>query len=266
MWPVPWSSRCFESVPKLTGSVVATEGPRQVFLSSGDDNTGLQVLGHAFTEAVGGAAREHGNAPRSIMVVGYHVPASFTPASLATHAGGIWCGIGGVGDSQWVLLNVAGLDQGTRVPGAARRWRGIWSDFGTPESERDASRGFRRVDRATYYGSIPTWQANGPSLRSMEAHAVSQRVLDVIGKLRKRMATERAPWAEGVEERAFDEAAQFVRAWSREPAHMPDVGIADDGEVELPVEARRCPCGSRFLRRRRVFLLRARQARLSVRT
>ena len=223
--------RMFERVPEVTGSVVPTEDPRRVFVSSGDDTTGL----HAFTGAVGGPAREHGNAPCSSMVIGYSVPAWLTLASPGPHAGGIWGDIGGVGDSQWVLLNVAGLDQGASVSGVVRRWSGsgIWSYFSVPESEGDASRDFPRVDKATYYGSFPIWRANRPKLRSIEARAVGQRVLHVISELRKRVATERAPWADDVDKRAFGEATQFVRAWSREPVHMPDVGVADDGEVNF---------------------------------
>ena len=83
------------------------------------------------------------------------------------------------------------------------------------------------------YDAIPASQANAPNSRRQKAPAVSALILEVISKLRNVREAERAPWAEWPRALAFDEAVKFVRAWKREPEHMPNVGVAHDGEVNF---------------------------------
>ena len=59
---------------------------------------------------------------------------------------------------------------------------------------------------------------------------VRERVLQVVDGLRNQASL--APWARP-EPRAFDDAVQFVRAWADEPVHMPDIGVAEDGELNF---------------------------------
>ena len=58
-------------------------------------------------------------------------------------------------------------------------------------------------------------------------------VLERIAGLRDTSEDERAPWATWPDERAFEDAVTFVKAWSSSTIRMPDVGLADDGEVNF---------------------------------
>ena len=67
----------------------------------------------------------------------------------------------------------------------------------------------------------------GPRTRSQE------RVLARLGQLRSAPQSEQPPWVERPEDRAFADAEEFVTAWRPVEIQMPDVGLADDGEVNF---------------------------------
>ena len=62
---------------------------------------------------------------------------------------------------------------------------------------------------------------------------VREFVLERIARLRGTSEDERAPWATWPDERAFEDAVTFVKAWSSNTIRMPDMGLADDGEVNF---------------------------------
>ena len=62
---------------------------------------------------------------------------------------------------------------------------------------------------------------------------VREFVLERIARLRGTSEDERASWATWPDERAFDDAVTFVNAWTSSTIRRPDVGIADDGEVNF---------------------------------
>ena len=58
-------------------------------------------------------------------------------------------------------------------------------------------------------------------------------VLDRLRRLRRVPEAEQPPWAERPAVRAFDDAEEFVGAWPSVSLQMPNVGLADDGEVNF---------------------------------
>ena len=62
---------------------------------------------------------------------------------------------------------------------------------------------------------------------------VRELVLEHLADLMNTPKTRRAPWATWPVISAFEDAMAFVRAWPREALVMPDVGLADDGEVNF---------------------------------
>ena len=59
------------------------------------------------------------------------------------------------------------------------------------------------------------------------------RVLERLRELRAAPEAEQPPWAERPADRAFADAQRFVSAWPSVDLPMPDVGLADDGEVNF---------------------------------
>ena len=59
------------------------------------------------------------------------------------------------------------------------------------------------------------------------------RVLERLRALRADPEAEEPPWAERPSDRAFADALSFVSAWTTAALPMPDVGLADDGEVNF---------------------------------
>ena len=59
------------------------------------------------------------------------------------------------------------------------------------------------------------------------------RVLERLRELRAAPEAEQPPWAERPVDRAFADAQRFVSAWPSVDLPMPDVGLADDGEVNF---------------------------------
>ena len=59
------------------------------------------------------------------------------------------------------------------------------------------------------------------------------RVLERLRELRADPQAEQPPWAELPTDRAFADARRFVSAWDSGDLPMPDVGLADDGEVNF---------------------------------
>ena len=59
------------------------------------------------------------------------------------------------------------------------------------------------------------------------------RVLERLRELRAAPEAEQPPWAERPADRAFTDAQRFVSAWPSVDLPMPDVGLADDGEVNF---------------------------------
>ena len=66
-----------------------------------------------------------------------------------------------------------------------------------------------------------------------EVSEPGNRVVGQIEALRDTRAADRAPWAKWPTDRTFDDAVQFVNAWPSEEILPPDVGLADDGEVNF---------------------------------
>ena len=62
---------------------------------------------------------------------------------------------------------------------------------------------------------------------------VRELVLDQLADLLNTPEPHRAPWATWPVISAFEDAMAFVRAWPGEALVMPDVGLADDGEVNF---------------------------------
>ena len=85
----------------------------------------------------------------------------------------------------------------------------------------------RILEDITTYASPVTGYASETTQEGTEF------VLDRIAKLRRTPEDERAPWATWPDERAFDDAVMFARAWSSDTIRIPDVGLADDGEVNF---------------------------------
>ena len=63
-------------------------------------------------------------------------------------------------------------------------------------------------------------------------------VLDRLRRLRRAPEAEQPPWAECPLDRAFDDAEEFVTAWPSVALQMPNVGLAEDGEVNFLWEGR----------------------------
>ena len=82
----------------------------------------------------------------------------------------------------------------------------------------------------TYELCVTSWGVDS-------THEVREIVLERIAGLRDTSEDERAPWATWPDERAFEDAVTFVKAWSSSTIRMPDVGLADDGEVNFLWEA-----------------------------
>ena len=62
---------------------------------------------------------------------------------------------------------------------------------------------------------------------------VRELVLEHLADLLNTPESRRAPWATWPVISAFEDAMAFVRAWPGEALVMPDVGLADDGEVSF---------------------------------
>lgn len=78
-----------------------------------------------------------------------------------------------------------------------------------------------------------SYEATNQQVDEPKQGSVTKRVLAVIAELKENRTTERSPWVDEPDERAFLEAIQFVKAWKRDPTFMPDIGIADDGELNF---------------------------------
>ena len=117
------------------------------------------------------------------------------------------------------------------------------------EVSRAVARGIWRIDTVTEeYGSSAEAAilAQRSPLRArdegidvlsavpeMSEALTRDRVLDHIRRLRSAPEAVQPPWAESPAESTFNDAKEFVTAWPSVKLLMPDVGLADDGEVNF---------------------------------
>lgn len=80
---------------------------------------------------------------------------------------------------------------------------------------------------------IAKYECHVTSWWSEVTQEVPEHVLERIARLRSTPEDERAIWTTWPQERAFDDAEAFVEAWSSNALRTPDVGLADDGEVNF---------------------------------
>lgn len=69
------------------------------------------------------------------------------------------------------------------------------------------------------------------------SQGVASLALKRIAELRRTPEGERVPWSTWPDERAFSDARTFVLAWPSDAVLTPDIGLADDGEVNFLWEA-----------------------------
>ena len=68
---------------------------------------------------------------------------------------------------------------------------------------------------------------------SRDVGTTKHRVLERLRELRADPRAKQSPWAKRPANHAFGDAQRFVSAWDSEDLPMPDVGLADDGEVNF---------------------------------
>lgn len=80
---------------------------------------------------------------------------------------------------------------------------------------------------------VARYECHVTSWGSEATQEVPEYVLERIARLRHTPENERALWTTWPDEPAFDDAEAFARAWPSNGLRTPDVGLADDGEVNF---------------------------------
>lgn len=135
---------------------------------------------------------------------------------------------------------------GSSWPTRVREMTTIWEESAEGEVMPDLAHGIWITD--TVYGVSAqralSMHESPPATRSGDfevAKAASEEARAPLGDealvriraLRSAPGTVQPPWADTPTQRAFDDAEAFVNAWPSVRLQKPDVGLADDGEVNF---------------------------------